>query len=112
MLIKLRTMDNAHDVTTINITLYIPQVAWRKVDTDKFLTIGEIPWSPEDDLEVHHVQHNEDLDDWTLILPKVKKTDAGLYECQLTASAGFHTLVQLNVVGESVGVGCSVAHTH
>ncbi|KAK3770501.1 hypothetical protein RRG08_004212 [Elysia crispata] len=77
-------------------------VAWRHVDSDKFLTIGENPWSPEDDLEVQHVHHTEELSDWTLVLRKVKKSDAGLYECQLTASAGFHTFVRLNVVGPPI----------
>ncbi|GFR62308.1 roundabout-like protein 1, partial [Elysia marginata] len=74
------------------------KVAWRHVDKDRFVTIGKHPWSPEDDVKIHHIKHREDLDDWTLVLPKVKKTDAGLYECQLTASAGFHTMVRLNVV--------------
>ncbi|GFO30673.1 roundabout-like protein 1 [Plakobranchus ocellatus] len=78
------------------------KVAWRRVDIDRFLTIGENPWSPGDELVVEHVKHSEELEDWTLVLPKVKKSDAGLYECQLTAVAGFHTVVQLNVVGPPI----------
>ncbi|RUS82366.1 hypothetical protein EGW08_009881 [Elysia chlorotica] len=78
------------------------QVVWRHVDADKYLTIAQQPWSPDVDVEVHHVQHNEELSDWTLVLPKVKKVDAGLYQCQLTSSAGFHTFVRLNVVGPPI----------
>lgn len=70
------------------------------MDSDKFLTIGKMAWTPDDEILVQHVKHSEEQDDWTLILPKVKKSDAGLYECQLTSVAGYHTHVHLNVVGE------------
>ncbi|CAL1527980.1 unnamed protein product, partial [Lymnaea stagnalis] len=73
-------------------------VAWRSVDQDKFMTIGTMAWSPDDDIQVDHVKHSEELEDWTLIFPKVKKSDSGLYECQLTSVAGYHTLVRLIVV--------------
>ncbi|CAG5134197.1 unnamed protein product, partial [Candidula unifasciata] len=77
-------------------------VAWRKVDTDKFLTIGKMAWTPDMEIIVQHVKHSEELDDWTLVLPKVKLSDAGLYECQLTSIGGYHTHVQLNVVGPPI----------
>ncbi|KAH9518392.1 hypothetical protein Btru_016703, partial [Bulinus truncatus] len=74
------------------------KVSWRFIDEDKYLTIGTMAWSPDDDVSVQHVKHNEEHEDWTLVIPKVKKSDAGVYECQLSSVAGYHTFVRLNVV--------------
>ncbi|XP_012936273.1 zwei Ig domain protein zig-8 [Aplysia californica] len=59
-------------------------------------------WSPDAQMVVKHTKHSEELDDWVLILPKVRKSDAGLYECQLTSVGGYHTHVQLNIVGPPI----------
>ncbi|XP_055888684.1 zwei Ig domain protein zig-8-like isoform X2 [Biomphalaria glabrata] len=80
------------------------KVSWRFIEEDKYLTIGTMAWSPDDNISVEHVKHSEEHEDWTLVIPKVKKSHAGLYECQLTSVAGYHTNVRLNVVGPPITI--------
>ena len=75
------------------------KVAWRRVDGDEFLTIGDLVWADKSVFSVTHVVQKGDVSDWNLVIQKVKATHAGLYECQITATAGYFRHIQLNVVG-------------
>ncbi|XP_070173155.1 zwei Ig domain protein zig-8-like [Littorina saxatilis] len=78
------------------------QVAWRRIDADDFLTIGEMTWIDDDKIAVEHTTLGKDSSIWNLIIDKVAPDDAGVYECQVTSKYGSNKLVTLSVVGRGV----------
>ncbi|KAL8583895.1 hypothetical protein ACOMHN_009648 [Nucella lapillus] len=77
-------------------------VAWRRIDADDFLTIGELTWIDDVKFSVEHLPRENDAGDWNLVIEKVMQNDGGVYECQVTSKLGFNKLVKLNVVGPPV----------
>ncbi|XP_076465838.1 zwei Ig domain protein zig-8-like isoform X2 [Babylonia areolata] len=78
------------------------QVAWRRIDADDFLTIGEMTWIDDVKFSVDHTPRENDAGDWNLVIDKVTQDDVGVYECQVTSKLGFNKLVELKVVGPPV----------
>ncbi|XP_025077523.1 zwei Ig domain protein zig-8-like isoform X2 [Pomacea canaliculata] len=78
------------------------KVAWRRVDQDEFLTIAEMTWVADPAFSVRKEVKKHDISDWYLVITNVTPKHAGLYECQITASAGYFKHVQLNVVGPPI----------
>ncbi|XP_059179338.1 zwei Ig domain protein zig-8-like isoform X2 [Physella acuta] len=78
------------------------KVAWRSVDLEKFMTVGTMSWLPDDKVEVMHVPHPDEVEEWSLLFHSVRKSDAGLYECQLASVAGYAKHVKLTVVGPPI----------
>ena len=74
-------------------------MAWRRVDGDEFLAIGDLIWAEEKTFAVHHQLQKGDISEWNLVIYKVMPHHAGMYECQITATAGYFKHIQLNVVG-------------
>ncbi|BFY97327.1 hypothetical protein BsWGS_00369 [Bradybaena similaris] len=74
------------------------QVAWRRIDGDKFLTIGTMTWAEENNVSLNHSRKSGHVTTWDLVIHHVRPEDGGLYECQVTSRAGHVRLVQLNVV--------------
>ncbi|XP_050403469.1 uncharacterized protein LOC126819470 isoform X2 [Patella vulgata] len=76
------------------------QVTWQKVGEDFFTTIGRLTWVKNDNIMVEHIQKTpETVSDWNLLIKNVKPSDAGLYECKITATTILKRTVQLNVIG-------------
>lgn len=69
------------------------------MDQDEFLTIAEMTWVADPAFSVRKEVKKHDISDWYLVITNVTPKHAGLYECQITASAGYFKHVQLNVVG-------------
>ena len=76
------------------------QVAWRRLDADDFLTIGEMTFIGDEHIAVEHTNKGREASNWNLIIDKVSPEDAGVYECQVTSKLGYNKLVKLNVIGE------------
>ncbi|GFO49806.1 leucine-rich repeats and immunoglobulin-like domains protein 1 [Plakobranchus ocellatus] len=76
------------------------QVAWRDVEEDRFLTIGTMTWSEDENVSLDHSRSKIDgqVTVWNLQIRHVRPRDAGLYECQVTSRAGLVRLIKLNVV--------------
>ncbi|XP_076443696.1 uncharacterized protein LOC143282094 isoform X1 [Babylonia areolata] len=78
------------------------QVAWRRIEADDFLTIGEMTWIGDDTIAVEHSEGDTGTSHWNLVIDKVTPQDAGVYECQVTSKLGFNKRVTLKVVGPPI----------
>ncbi|ESO88169.1 hypothetical protein LOTGIDRAFT_165912 [Lottia gigantea] len=78
------------------------QVTWQRVGEDFFTTIGRLTWVKKDNIMIGYNQKTPEISDWNLLIKNVKPEDAGLYECQITATEIMKRTVQLNVIGISV----------
>ncbi|KAL8598453.1 hypothetical protein ACOMHN_032730 [Nucella lapillus] len=78
------------------------QVAWRRIEEDDFLTIGEMTWISDNKIAVEHTDGEGETSHWNLVIDKVTPDDAGVYECQVTSKLGFNKLVNLKVVDRGV----------
>ena len=75
------------------------QVVWRKMSMDYPLTIGEMTFSPEDEMSVDHSRITRMSSTWDLLIKSVKPYHAGVYECQVSANHLIAQYVTLNVIG-------------
>ncbi|XP_012935571.1 zwei Ig domain protein zig-8 isoform X2 [Aplysia californica] len=76
------------------------QVAWRRLETDEFLTIGKMVWSKDPRIVLEHKAHRADITSWDILLRNAKDEDAGYYECQVTSSEHLIWTLQLIVLDE------------
>ncbi|XP_012935570.1 zwei Ig domain protein zig-8 isoform X1 [Aplysia californica] len=74
------------------------QVAWRRLETDEFLTIGKMVWSKDPRIVLEHKAHRADITSWDILLRNAKDEDAGYYECQVTSSEHLIWTLQLIVL--------------
>ncbi len=58
------------------------QVIWRKATDSNPLTVGSEAFFNTDRIEV---DHKPELNMWNLVIHRVKLTDAGVYECQVSS---------------------------
>ncbi|XP_068215664.1 zwei Ig domain protein zig-8-like [Palaemon carinicauda] len=85
-------------------------VIWLKKDEDHLLTAGGQVYSSESRYSVAHVRHQKL---WELSVREVKKSDAGLYECQLTTHPPTSLFFTLNVVEAHAEIqGAPEVHVH
>ncbi|XP_050697051.1 uncharacterized protein LOC126985763 [Eriocheir sinensis] len=70
-------------------------VTWMKRDKDQLLTVGAQVYSSEARYSVSHSRHQKM---WELQVRDVRKSDAGLYECQLTTHPPASLFFWLKVV--------------
>ncbi|XP_046358608.1 zwei Ig domain protein zig-8-like isoform X2 [Haliotis rufescens] len=78
------------------------KVAWRRLNSDQFLTIGKITWIKQVNMMVEHETQPGDITTWDLLIKNVKANDTGIYECQITSTQEYAYHVQLNVVGPPI----------
>ncbi|XP_071110549.1 kin of IRRE-like protein 2 isoform X2 [Haliotis cracherodii] len=78
------------------------KVAWRRLNSDQFLTIGKITWIKQVNMMVEHESQPGDITTWDLLIKNVKANDTGIYECQITSTQEYAYHVQLNVVGPPI----------
>ncbi|XP_067665825.1 neurotrimin-like isoform X2 [Haliotis asinina] len=78
------------------------KVAWRRLNSDQFLTIGKITWIKQVNMMVEHESQPGDITTWDLLIKNVKANDSGIYECQITSTKEYAYHVQLNVVGPPI----------
>lgn len=76
-------------------------VVWRKMNMDYPLTIGEMTFSPEDEMSVDHTQVTRTSSTWDLLIKSVKPHHAGVYECQVSANHLIAQYITLNVIERS-----------
>ena len=79
------------------------QVTWRKVGVSHFLSIGEEKWVKDAAMSVEVKEHTEELTEWNLVIGRVGRRHAGVYECRVTDNEVITRHVQLNVLGEYRG---------
>ncbi|KAK7477679.1 hypothetical protein BaRGS_00031063, partial [Batillaria attramentaria] len=79
-----------------------PRFTPERVDEDEFLTIAELVWTDDSSYHVENALLKDDVSEWNLVIVKVRPQHAGMYECQITASAGYFKHIQLNVVGPPI----------
>ncbi|KAK8721363.1 hypothetical protein OTU49_012827 [Cherax quadricarinatus] len=85
-------------------------VTWMKRDEDQLLTAGGEVYSSESRYSVAHVRHQKL---WELSLRDVRRSDAGLYECQLTTHPPASLFFTLKVVeARAVVAGGPDIHVH
>ena len=73
------------------------QVTWRKLPNRNPLTIGTSTWVKDKRIHAEHVPNSSQ---WNLVIEKVNATDAGTYECQVSARGRqFRQQVDLEVKG-------------
>ena len=76
------------------------QVTWRKLPNRNPLTIGTNTWVKDKRIHAEHVPNSSQ---WNLVIEKVNSTDAGTYECQVSARGKqFRQQVVLEVKGTSM----------
>ncbi|XP_046576646.1 zwei Ig domain protein zig-8-like isoform X2 [Haliotis rubra] len=78
------------------------KVAWRRLNSDQFLTIGKITWIKQVNMMVEHESQPGDITTWDLLIKNVKANDSGIYECQITSTREYAYHIQLNVVGPPI----------
>ncbi|XP_069939963.1 zwei Ig domain protein zig-8-like [Cherax quadricarinatus] len=85
-------------------------VTWMKRDEDQLLTAGGQVYSSEARYSVAHVRHQKM---WELSLRDVRRSDAGLYECQVTTHPPTSLFFTLKVVeARAVIQGAPEMHVH
>ncbi|KAL8592006.1 hypothetical protein ACOMHN_060499 [Nucella lapillus] len=80
------------------------QVAWRKPGSKSkhFLTLGTYVWLRGTNMLVEHHQEPGYVSHWNLLIKDVRKEQAGVYECQITAKEKLVRFVTLEVTGPPV----------
>ncbi|XP_076465496.1 zwei Ig domain protein zig-8-like isoform X2 [Babylonia areolata] len=82
------------------------QVAWKRVDQEHFVAIGDMEWVRDSAISVDARQEElTDLTYWDLVFDPVRPEHAGTYECQITAKDKQSLLLKLKVVGPPVRKG-------
>jgi hypothetical protein len=76
------------------------QVAWKKADENHFLTVGDFTWTHHNKLIVDRHTEPDFVSHFNLLIKNVDKSDAGVYECQITAKHKLVRKVTLRVYGE------------
>ncbi|XP_021345730.1 uncharacterized protein LOC110445429 isoform X2 [Mizuhopecten yessoensis] len=73
-------------------------VQWRKIPHSYPLTIGDMPFSPREEISINHRDLDEFVSQWTLVIKETKPDDTGSYECKVSASETFTYTVNLVVL--------------
>ncbi|KAG8246765.1 hypothetical protein J6590_077383 [Homalodisca vitripennis] len=73
-------------------------VSWIRRKDFQLLTVGLATYSSDDRFMVEHARH---LQNWGLQIHKVQKTDAGMYECQVSTHPPTSIFVELKVIGHN-----------
>lgn len=76
-------------------------VVWRKMNMDYPLTIGEMTFSPDDEMSIDHSSLTMTSSTWDLLIKSAKPRHAGVYECQVSANHLIAQYITLNVVERS-----------
>lgn len=76
-------------------------VVWRKLSEDFPLTIGQMTFSPDDEMSIVHSELSRSSSTWDLHIKEVKPKHAGVYECQVSANHLIAQYVSLNVIERS-----------
>ena len=90
----------------MNTKSWSPQVTWKKVGVSHFLSVGEVTWVKDNNLQLSYKEHTPELTEWNLVIHRTQLSHAGVYECRVTDKVKRVRHVQLNVIGES----CLVLH--
>ena len=64
------------------------------------LTIGQMTFSPEDEMTIDHSKLSRTSSTWDLLIKDVKPHHAGVYECQVSAAHLIAQYVTLHVIGK------------
>ncbi|KAL4228280.1 hypothetical protein ACF0H5_013711 [Mactra antiquata] len=76
-----------------------PKMAvWKKSNEPSPLTVGKIAFTPNKNIEVETVDVTETETKYDLIMKDVQQDQAGLYECQISATENYTLNVTLNVL--------------
>ncbi|XP_054278191.1 junctional adhesion molecule B-like [Macrosteles quadrilineatus] len=70
-------------------------VSWIRRKDFQLLTVGLATYSSDDRFMVEHARH---LQNWGLQIHKVQKSDAGMYECQVSTHPPTSIFVELKVI--------------
>ncbi|XP_046662473.1 lachesin-like [Homalodisca vitripennis] len=76
-------------------------VSWIRRKDFQLLTVGLATYSSDDRFMVEHARH---LQNWGLQIHKVQKTDAGMYECQVSTHPPTSIFVELKVIEASADI--------
>ena len=72
------------------------QVSWVRHDDVSLISVGKLKYIKDDRFKIIHEDNNIE---WVLAIQSLKKSDEGLYECQVNASPMLRVTIYLNVVG-------------
>lgn len=75
------------------------QVVWRRTNMEYPLTIGEMTFSPDDEMTVDHSRLTKSSSSWDLLIKSIKPEHAGIYECQVSSNHLIAQYITLNVIG-------------
>ena len=79
------------------IWLCILQVTWIRHRDVHILTVGEYTYTTD---QRFLARHNQNTDEWTLVIKYVQERDAGIYECQIPSRIPRSYPINLNIVGK------------
>lgn len=73
------------------------QVTWIRHRDVHILTVGEYTYTTD---QRFLARHNQNTDEWTLVIKYVQERDAGIYECQIPSRIPRSYPINLNIVGK------------
>ncbi|CAG5118864.1 unnamed protein product, partial [Candidula unifasciata] len=73
------------------------QVTWRRLDENHFLSIGDLTWIKDPNLEVQFHEQTPEVTEWNLVIKKVTSQHSGTYECQISDKVKLTRHVHLQV---------------
>ena len=78
-------------------TCIFAQVTWIRHRDVHILTVGEYTYTTD---QRFLARHNQNTDEWTLVIKYVQERDAGIYECQIPSRIPRSYPINLNIVGK------------
>lgn len=97
---KLPFINGSRQGYTYACPVYIStQVVWRRTNMEYPLTIGEMTFSPDDEMTVDHSRLTKSSSSWDLLIKSIKPEHAGIYECQVSSNHLIAQYITLNVIG-------------
>ncbi|GFO16413.1 kin of irre-like protein 3 [Plakobranchus ocellatus] len=72
-------------------------VVWRNLSSDGYLTIDKMVWNSDPRVFVDYKLQEDGVTTWDLLIKRVRPSDAGMYECQVTTSERIVLNVELKI---------------
>ncbi|GFS23758.1 vascular endothelial growth factor receptor 1 [Elysia marginata] len=83
------------------------QVTWRRLGSHHFLSVGDMAWVKDPNLEMEFRELTPEVSEWNLVIRNVTPADQGIYECKISDKNELFRHVRLRVIAQRPPVALS-----
>ncbi|BFY98904.1 hypothetical protein BsWGS_01944 [Bradybaena similaris] len=74
-------------------------VTWRRLGDNHFLSVGDLTWVKDPNIELQYNELTPEVTEWNLVIKKVTPEHIGTYECRISDRVQLVRFIELDVVG-------------